>query len=174
MTSDAFRDTWREASREQWAAWRSITDPSAPKGPEPVSGDFCVTLDELELSGEDPVIDFRRFVEDTAQRARPGGPMARGGDPVTDFFGAVAACLRSGGPVSIRPTGMTFDQMQRTTHILRAAAERAAIHDSPRHVRLAARRLSVAWQAFSGTTADPRSPREKRLAWGDQRGWIEA
>ena len=138
-----------------------------------MSGDFRVALDELDLSGEDPVIDFRRFVEDTAQRARGNGPMARGGDPVTDFLGMVAGCLRSGGPVSVRPTGMTFEQMQMTTHILRAAAERAAIHDSPRHVQIAARRLSEAWQAFSGTAADPRSPRERRLAWGDQRGWIE-
>lgn len=170
----SFAAVWREASREQWAAWRSITEPPDRKGPEPVSGDFRVTLAELGISGEDEIIDFYRFTRDTAQRAAGGGMAARGG-PVVDFMTSVTACLKAGGQVTVKPRGMTWNEMQGVTAVLRAALTRTALDMGacPRHVRVAARRLAEAWEAFSGTKPDPRSPREKRLAWGDEHGWID-
>lgn len=156
------------AARRDWDARPSL------KGPQPVSGDFRVSLAELGISGEDEVIDFYRFTRDTLQRTAGGGAAARGG-PVVDFMAAVTACLKAGGPVTVKPRGMTWNEMQAVTAVLRAAAGRAALDVGacPRHVQVAARQLSEAWETFSGTKADPRGPRERQLAWGDEHGWID-
>jgi hypothetical protein len=166
MADDAFQAAL-SATMRGWNAKPVI------RGPEPVSGAFEVPLGQLGITGEDEAVDFYRFCRDTAHRAAGTGGWSRTG-PVVDFLQAITGCLKAGGPVTVKPVSMTWNEMQTTAKVLRAAADHAALAwEGQRHVRVAAARLAEAWEAFSGTKADSRDPRERRLAWGDERGWID-
>ena len=166
-----------QALQEAMSAARRDWDskPPAARGPEPVSGDFRVTAGELGLADEDQAYDFRRFMQDTARKAGAGDRTPARDHPAVALIQAIADSLRTSGEVKVKRPGMTWAEMQVVTGVLRAAVDTAAgrtLDSSPRHVQIAARELAEAWEAFSGTTADPRTPGERTLAWGDERGWL--
>lgn len=166
-------DAWQAAMSEQMRGWNA--KPPPPAGPEPLSGQFRVSLAELGLDGEDAIVDFYRFMRDTTHRAAGGGVAANRDHPVVALMEQITACLRAGGPIAVGPVNMTRAELFATKTVLRAAVTNAGMSyaDWPRHVRDAAERLAGAWERFSGTRGDPRSQREQRQAWGPERGWID-